>query len=126
MNEDSSDRLEEIYKNQMALMAHQQELLQLQQELFILMKSMDTRLALPDQLLDRVLEEFSAKVSKEVSERLPGRVPVADEWLRANEVMSRLGISPRTLYTYTRRQAFDTKKIGRTLFYSKESVMRLV
>jgi len=125
MNEDSSDRLKEIYKNQMALMAHQQELLQLQQELFTLMKSMDTRLALPDQL-DRVLEEVSGRMSKEVLERLPGVVPVADQWLRANEVMSMLGISPRTLYTYTRRQAFDTKKIGRTLFYSKESVMRLV
>jgi predicted DNA-binding transcriptional regulator AlpA len=125
MNGDSSDRLKEIYKNQMTLMAHQQELLQLQQELFILMKSMDTRLALPDQL-DRVLEEVSGRMSKEVLERLPGVVPVADQWLRANEVMSMLGISPRTLYTYTCREAFDTKKIGRTMFYSKESVMRLV
>jgi predicted DNA-binding transcriptional regulator AlpA len=50
---------------------------------------------------------------------------VADQWLRADEVMRILSISKRTLYNYLEAGAFDTRRMGGTRFYAKASVMRL-
>ena len=76
-------------------------LCQRQAELMELMKAMDVRLALPD------------------------RMVMTSRWLKSNEVMDLLGVSARTLYAYTQAGAFEIKRMGGTLFYTRESVMRM-
>lgn len=52
-------------------------------------------------------------------------VEFTDKWWRADRVMQELGISQRTLYTYTQEGMFVTSKRKRTTFYSKDSVLRI-
>jgi len=62
----------------------------------------------------------------ELLQRLQQPAPVVvDEWIRGDEVMRILSISPRTLYNYTLSGVFVTKRIGGTKFYCKASVMKL-
>ncbi len=84
---------------------------------------------------DKIVEKLSEMcrlqaelltVMKAISGRLATeKGGVTASWMRANEVMEILGISARSLYTYTQEGAFETRRMGRTLFYTRESVMRM-
>lgn len=71
-----------------------------------------------EQLLCAILEEWH-----QYRELILNAQPV-DEWLRADQVMRILKICQRTLYNYTKKGIFVVKEIGRTRYYSRDSVMR--
>lgn len=78
-----------------------------------ILKRLDALIAMLDQCLELVVKGRTAYV------------PVADQWMRSDEVMNHLKISERTLYKYRKKGFFDTRMMGRLVLYSKNSVMRL-
>lgn len=83
-----------------------------------------------EEFFDRIERLFQLIMNELAAQRALIPIPLqqpayADVWLRNDEVMALLGISRRTLYNYWKMGAFDCKQMGRTTFYSKESVMMI-
>ena len=70
------------------------------------------------------LEQWKNELVREVSELIKGNIPQPEKWVKSNRAKEILGCSPGTLQNLRQGGKLEFSKVGGTLYYSMESILK--